>query len=106
MNRYIQTPPPVPPVVYATTFEDGSTITPYTASAYIEVFCEGENASDIDIIRAWSYLVGTKIAYKLQGWYARTATHMISSGVLAENGRIIPDDIIEHSKAINNDTGN
>lgn len=34
--------------------------------------------------RAWQYLHDTGLAYKLQGWYARTAERLIEEGVISE----------------------
>ena len=39
------------------------------------------NASDEDeIIEAWQYLHDTGLAYKLQGWFGRTAQNLLKSG--------------------------
>jgi len=37
-------------------------------------------------MRAWSYLIGTKLAYSLQGWFGRTAQSLINSGILNAEG--------------------
>jgi len=71
-----------------TKFEDETQITPYLASAYAEGFCEGEGASQNDQVRAWSYLIGTGLAYSLQGWYGRTANSMIEDGLFEKDGTV------------------
>jgi len=73
---------------YETKFEDGTEITSYLATAYAEGFCEGGGASSKDIIRAWSYLIGTKLCYSLQGFFGRTAKNMIEAGYIADNGMV------------------
>lgn len=62
--------------------------TPYLASAYAEGFCEGEDATMEEQILAWSYLIETKLAWSLQGWYGRQAHSLISEGIIDENGFI------------------
>ena len=69
-----------------TKFENGSEITTYMATGYAEGFENAENP--MDVIRAWSYLVGTKIAYSLQGWFGRMAQSLINKGVIDENGTV------------------
>jgi len=74
--------------MYEKTFDDGTEITSYLATAYAEGFCEGEGASNINQMKAWSYLCGTGIGYSLQGWFGRNITAMIDSGVMSEDGSI------------------
>lgn len=57
-------------------------LTPYLATAIAEGFCEGDGASITEQLCAWQYLVDTGMAWKLQGWYGRTATAMIEQGVI------------------------
>ena len=63
-------------------------MTPYLATAIAEGFCEGEGASEEDQIRAWQYLVDTRQAWQLQGWFGRTATALIEAGVIHRKGVI------------------
>ena len=35
-----------------------------------------------ELIQAWQYLVDTGLAYKLQGWFGRTATQLIEEGII------------------------
>ena len=53
----------------------------YTACAYAEGFCEGENATEEEQIEAWQYLIDTGMCWKLQGWYGRTAKRLIEAGI-------------------------
>jgi hypothetical protein len=45
----------------------------------IEGVYEAEN--DKQTILAWQYLIDTGIVWKLQGWYGRTARHLIEEEV-------------------------
>lgn len=73
-------------IPYETHFEDGTEITDYLACAYAEGFCEGYQASENDIMRAWSYIAGKKLYRRLQGWYGRTVNRLIGAGVMKPNG--------------------
>lgn len=54
-------------------------LTPFEACAIVEGF-DGEEHSEEEILAAWQYLVDTGIAWKLQGWYGRTASTLIRDG--------------------------
>ncbi len=56
------------------------TLTPYLASAYAEGFCEGEGASEQEQLTAWQWLHDKGLAYRLQGWFGRTASALIDAG--------------------------
>lgn len=56
-------------------------LTPYLATARAEGFCEGENATKEEQLEAWQYLIDTGLAWKLQGWFGRTATALIDQGI-------------------------
>ena len=75
-------------MAYETKFEDGTEITSYLASAYAEGFCEGENASSIDQLKAWSYLCGTGLCNQLQGWFGRNVAALIDRELLEPNGTV------------------
>lgn len=57
-------------------------LTPYMATAVAEGFCEGEGATEKQQLIAWQYLHDTRRAYSLQGWFGRTAQHLINSGII------------------------
>lgn len=73
--------------------------TSYLACAYAEGFCEGENATTEEQIEAWAYLIHSKLAYSLQGWYGRTARNLIDNNFISENGIIN----WEHLDAVKNE---
>jgi len=52
----------------------------FTAVAIAEGFWAAE--SQDEVIEAWQYLVDTGIVWKLQGWFGRTAQHLINEGVI------------------------
>ena len=52
----------------------------YTATGLAEGFIEAE--SEEQIIEAWQYLHDTGLAYELQGWFGRTAQHLIEQGII------------------------
>lgn len=64
-----------------TEVETEEKLTPYLATARCEGFCEGENATEEEQLEAWQYLIDTGLAWKLQGWFGRTATALIDQGV-------------------------
>jgi uncharacterized Fe-S cluster-containing radical SAM superfamily protein len=53
------------------------TIDSYTACSIAEGFCEGENASEKDILTAWQWLSDTGTCWHLQGFYGRTVTDLL-----------------------------
>jgi len=59
-------------------------MTPYLATAIAEGFCEGKGATREQQIEAWQYLHDTGHAYKLQGWFGRTARDLINEGIIKE----------------------
>ena len=54
----------------------------YTACGLAEGFIEAD--SEEQVIEAWQYLHDTGVAYSLQGWFGRTARHLIDSGIIQE----------------------
>jgi len=52
----------------------------FTAVAIAEGFWAAESQNEV--IEAWQYLVDTGIVWKLQGWFGRTAQHLINEGVI------------------------
>lgn len=58
-----------------------NSITDYQAVGLAEGFEEG---TEEQIIEAWQHLHDTGLAYKLQGWFGRTAQSLIQEGVINE----------------------
>ena len=54
-------------------------LTAYKATGLAEGFIEG---TEQEIMEAWQYLHDTGLAYELQGWFGRTAQHLIKSGII------------------------
>ena len=63
-------------------------MTLYLAVAIAEGFHEGEDVSEEKWaqrqIEAWQFLHNSGSAYKLQGWYGRTARDLINEGIIKE----------------------
>lgn len=72
--------------MYETKFENGELITPYMATGIAEGF--EECTTKTDVIKAWSFLIGTKLAYSLQGSFGRTAQGIIESGFIDDQGEV------------------
>ena len=53
----------------------------YLATGLAEGF---EQGTEQEVIAAWQYLHDTGLAYKLQGWFGRTAQSLIQQGVINE----------------------
>ena len=43
-----------------------------------------EEASEDEQIAAWQHLVNTSLAWRLQGWFGRTARQLIDAGIIEE----------------------
>jgi len=72
---------------------NGTELTSYLATAYAERFCEGENASAENQLKAWAYLIRTGTCWSLQGWFGRTANSLIESGIISKKGVIDWDEV-------------
>jgi hypothetical protein len=59
----------------------------FTAVGLAEGFIEAE--SQEQVIEAWQYLIDTGLAWQLQGWFGRTAAHLISEGICTDNTRAV-----------------
>ena len=53
----------------------------YTACSIAEGFADTEPTEE-EIIEAWQYLHNSGHAYRLQGWYGRTAQALIEQGII------------------------
>lgn len=62
--------------------KDYKKLTQYMATAIAEGFCEGEGASEEEQLTAWQWLHDKGLAYKLQGWFGRTAMALIEKGLI------------------------
>jgi len=51
----------------------------YLATGLAEGF---EQGTEQEVIAAWQYLHNTGLAYKLQGWFGRTAKQLIEQGII------------------------
>lgn len=51
----------------------------YRAVALAEGF---EDGTEEEILSAWQYLVDTGLAWRLQGWFGRTASALIDAGYI------------------------
>lgn len=62
-------------------------LTSYLAIARAEGFGEGEDASEIEQLCAWQFLVDTGLAWIQQGYFGRTASALLEAGAIlpAEN---------------------
>jgi len=54
----------------------------YTATGIAEGFIEAE--SEEQVIEAWQHLIDTGLAWRLQGFFGRTAQHLIETGACSE----------------------
>jgi hypothetical protein len=52
----------------------------FTATGIAEGFIEAD--SEEQVIEAWQTLVDTGLAWQLQGWFGRTAQHLINNGII------------------------
>jgi hypothetical protein len=53
----------------------------YTAIGRAEGFID---ATEDQQLEAWQHLIDTGMAWTLQGWFGRTATHLIEEGVCTD----------------------
>lgn len=51
----------------------------YTAIGIAEGFIPADDEGTV--LQAWQHLIDTKLAWSLQGWFGRTANHLIQEGL-------------------------
>ena len=51
----------------------------FTAVGIAEGFIDAD--SEDQIVQAWQVLIDTGMAWQLQGWFGRTAQHLIDEGI-------------------------
>lgn len=56
----------------------------YQAVGIAEGFIEAE--SEDQVIAAWQHLHDTGLAYRLQGYFGRTARDLIAAGIIVDGG--------------------
>ena len=72
--------------MYETKYSNEKEISSFEATMIAEGVDETENYADY--IKSWSYLIGTKIAFSLQGWFGRQAYHFIEAGFIQPDGTV------------------
>ena len=55
---------------------------PMPACEIIGGFCRGEGATPDEWLEAYQYLVSTRIVWRLEGFYGRTAADLIQAGLI------------------------
>lgn len=54
----------------------------FTATGIAEGFIDAD--SNEQVLEAWQHLHDTGLAYRLQGWFGRTAQDLIAQGLISE----------------------
>lgn len=62
-----------------------SKMTDYQATAIAEGWEPAESKEQV--ITAWQYLIDTGLAFRLQGWFGRTAMQLIENGICHASGK-------------------
>ncbi len=57
----------------------------YNAVGIAEGFVKAK--SEDQVLEAWQYLVNSGLAWQLQGWFGRTASHLIEQGLITAPAR-------------------
>lgn len=61
--------------------------TSYQAIEIIEEL-DGKHHTSTEELKAWAYLIKTRLVWSLQGSYGRAATELIRMGYITETGRV------------------
>ena len=64
--------------------KDNMKLNNYNAVGIAEGFIECNDKKTI--VKAWQYLIDTGLAFKLQGWFGRTAIDLINQGICKKKG--------------------
>lgn len=56
----------------------------FNAVGLAEGFIDG---TEDQVLEAWQYLVNSGLAWQLQGWFGRTASHLIEQGLITAPAR-------------------
>lgn len=68
-----------------TSYSNGKPIDSFSAT----MIAEGEDEASLeDTIKAWSYLIGTGLCWKLQGFFGRQAQMFIDRGIISSKGEV------------------
>jgi len=67
--------------------QQGKSMNTFTAVGIAEGFVEAD--SEEQVIQAWQYLIDTGLVWQLQGWFGRTAAHLIGEGICTDNARAV-----------------
>ena len=59
-------------------------MTDYEAVSIAEGFAQSD-CTEAQTIAAWQHLIDTGLAWRLQGWFGRTASRMIEEGLCASH---------------------
>ena len=54
-------------------------MTLFDACSIVEGF-SGQEHTEEEVLEAWQWLIDTGKCWSLQGWYGRTASHLIQAG--------------------------
>lgn len=70
----------------------------FTAIGIAEGFIDAD--SEDQVIEAWQLLIDTGLAWKLQGWFGRTASQLIGQGVCKEPDPSRVPDPLDQARAL------
>jgi len=62
---------------------DNTELDSYKATGLAEGFIESDDS--MDILKAWSYLGQSGLAFQLQGWFGRNLESLVESGYLNQD---------------------